>query len=182
MDADPDDIWEDFDVADQDHEDDLLEPAAATGDDGVLCEGVLDEGLSDAAARGRRHEETLGDALDDALDDTDKHDVPMIAVDLRRDPIVRPFAPPLALMRGLLDGCNMENIPEGAQAIALRARLDEEDMPLQMSLGLMREGSFVRWAQTNGVHWKAMYAAVQRVIDKLDDMRGSLPGADTFTG
>lgn len=106
-------------------------------------------------------------------------DVPLLASDVLRHPVLVTSAPPLSLLKHVLaaDGCTVES----ADADVCRARILEEDMLLRMFLVRLQEPSFTAIAAANNIDEAGMREAVTSVLHKLDTLRATLPGADGFT-
>lgn len=107
--------------------------------------------------------------------------VPFLAADVFNHPTLRPFVPPLPLLKVLLGGGDGSVEAADVDADECRSRLDEEDMLLRIFLLRMRDTAFVEWASAHGVHLNGMRAAVTSVLHRSYRMRASLPGANKFT-
>lgn len=164
------------------------------GIEGTMDDDVRD-GDSDCAADGDCAADWM-DRLDDRDDDEDvpgaaadsvrgnppAENVPMLASDIFNDPELSRFAPPVELLRPFFaeDHAPIEPVPP-ADADAYRDRLAEEDMLLRLFSVRMRQGPFVAWATSQGVHLHAVYEAVGSVTRKLNDLRAAGLGAHAST-
>lgn len=117
-----------------------------------------------------------------ALDESggSPEDVPFLASHALRDPALRTYAPPSALLRGMLcrDG---EHLWEAnVDCVAVRERISEEEMMLRLFLARAKQPWFVDWAKAENVYLGGVYDAVKSVLKRLHDMSASLPGTEEF--
>lgn len=100
--------------------------------------------------------------------------VPVLSANVMCHPALRPFAPPLPLLKYVLDPDGGAVTPENADAC--RFRILEEDMLLRMFLVRMQGTAFKAGAAANNIDLAGMRDAVTSVLHKLADMRVALPG------
>lgn len=106
-------------------------------------------------------------------------DVPVLCADVMRNPVLRPFAPPLPLLAHVLNPGG--NAVAHVDADTCRARIMEDDMLLRMFLVRMQGNAFKASAAANNVDVAGMREAVTSVLHKLASMRVALPGAGGVT-
>lgn len=118
---------------------------------------------------------------DPAVNDSSLQDVPFLASGTWSDPALRQFAPPLDIVRDVLEGRHVLQVVGDAASNAYRDRIAEEEFMLRMFLVRMRTDAFVDWGTSHSMHFGAVREAVESVMTKLESSREALPGVHCCT-
>lgn len=187
----------------EEEEDDLdpfVEPIWSTNH---LDEDVVGDGDHSNFGHARRDEVVLdpapdavlrdgGDNLDDEedqgvqgapkADDTAAPDhVPFLASCVAGDPHLQAYTPPTDLLNAVLDESADKFMGDVVDAASRHHRLAEEDMLLRIFLLRLHEPPFANWANTCNLRLSDVRGAIENVLQKLQRVRTSLPGANIVT-
>lgn len=122
-----------------------------------------------------------GEVEEEAVAITGQGHAPFLATHVVADPDLRTFAPPNDLLHAVLGGDGDDCTGATMDAGSSHHRVAEEDMLLRIFLQRARDPSFAHWTSTSSVRSNDVQDAVKSLLQKLQDVRVSLPGASIST-